>query len=175
MIKRSSLRLSSGLRVQAKFGSAKSLARLEQKIGKNGKAFTVLDYARLTVVFADPLLLSVFYEELRSKLTSAIVRVNNKFVQAQNDMTQPPNIHINFEFEDHICEVQLTLEDFALIKDYSHKPYEILRIARDDSGAMKTDETQLREAMEHIIAEGVYCPHPGTASYPNMTLHPVWM
>jgi len=42
-------------------------------------------------------------------------------------MTQPPNVHINFLYMGHVCEVQLILEDFMLIKDYSHKPSEILR------------------------------------------------
>lgn len=91
----------------------------------------VLDYVRVTVVFADPLLLAEFCGEFR-KLGSrwAVARVQNKFKLAR-PLQEPPNVRAhNFEFGGHVFELQLTLEDFALIKDYSHKPYEIVRIAK---------------------------------------------
>jgi len=168
LIKGSSLRLSSGLRAQAKFGPVKSLVRLQQK----GDPVRVLDYARTSLVFADPLLLGVFFEEFRKREKFKILRVQNKFTLAR-PLTEPPNVHINFEFGGHVCELQLTLEDFALIKDYSHKPYEIVRIAKTKLGELKNSD-KLREAVEDLIAEGVYYPHPGTGCYPSPQLPLAW-
>lgn len=123
IIKSSCLRLSSDLRVQAKFGPMKSIARLLQKGAPDG----VLDYVRAMVIFADPLLLALFYEQLaKQREHFTILQVKNKFVEAvhaleakEGYITQPPNMHINLEFQGHVCEVQLTLEDFALIKEYN--------------------------------------------------------
>ena len=179
IINSSSLRLSSGLRVQVKFGPSKSMSRLKQK----GPPRSVLDYTRATVVFADPLLLALFFDLF--KVTFKVVRVTNKFLllekkkkgnnndnkegqEAEEQLPQPPNVHVNFVFEGHVCEVQLFLEDFLWIKEFSHKPYEIVRLARDKKGKKKimADSKELREAVEHILAEGVYDPHPGPELYP---------
>lgn len=190
-INSSTLRLSSGLRVQVQFGPSKSMSRLKQK----GPPRSVLDYTRATVVFADPLLLALFFDLF--KATFKVVRVMNKFLlldkkqkkninknkdkghevkeegegaEGAEQLPQPPNVHVNFVFEGHVCEVQLFLEDFLWIKEFSHKPYEIVRLARDKKGNKKkqkeADSKELREAVEHILAEGVYDPHPGPALYP---------
>jgi len=129
---------------------------------------SVLDFARLTVIFADPLLLAQFYDELKRKFK--ILRVNNKFnAEAKDQQMTQPHVHINFLYEEHVCEVQLILEDFLLIKDYSHKPYEILRRVQDKHGndiMSQIPEDKLAQIIEDVIGGGVYCKHPGAASYP---------
>jgi len=182
---KSSLCLSSGLRAQAVFGPAKSPTRVNDKCKEeNERPSSVLDYSRLTVIFADPLLLADFHDKLRRKQAEyhvhdgdfTILRVINKFNQ-ERPMKQPPNVHINFMFEGHVCEVQLILEDFMLIKDYSHKPYEIVRLVQDQSGnniLAQMTRDQRHKVIEHVIAEGVYCRHPGAASYPSTDAHLEW-
>jgi len=190
---------SGGLLAQVQFAPAKSAARVAAKCEEEAeRASSVLDFARLTVVFADPLLLAEFYDELKrmgeeeegeeeekkeegdkgggmvegsgkQKPRFKILRVINKFKQKERPMKQPPNVHINFLFENHVCEVQLILEDFMLIKDYSHKPYELVRLAQDKQGnniLPLLSEKQVDKLIEGVIAEGVFCKHPGAARYP---------
>jgi len=182
--------LSSGLLAQAQFAPAKSAARVAAKCEEEAEqASSVLDFARLTVVFADPLLLAEFYDELKrreeeknseekdlgegsDKPQFKILRVINKFKQ-KRPMKQPPNVHINFLYEGHVCEEQPILEDFMLIKDYSHKPYELVRLAQDKKGKNTLPDLpqqQVDKLIEGVIAEGVFCKHPGAARYPLLSL-----
>lgn len=158
-VTKSSLRLSNGLRVLVQFGPPKSAVRVQQK----GIPATVLDYARATVVFADPRLLCLFFTELTKVSDFVMLRVKNKFVERR--ATEPPDIHINLEFQGHICEILLMLEDFFLIKEYSHDPYDIIRIVRDEHNQPKPDD-ELQAAKEQLISDGVYYKHPNRTMYP---------
>jgi len=74
-----------------------------------------------------------------------------------------------------VCEVQLILEDFMLIKDYSHKPYELVRLVQDKQGndiLPLLSKEQVDKLIEGVIAEGVFCKHPGAARYPAYSPHP---
>jgi len=188
--------LSSGLLAQVQFAPAKSAARVAAKCEEENERpldSSVLDFARLTVVFADPLLLAEFYDELkrweeeedeqkegereeeeekekqegdrgrgvgRKPQQFKILRVINKFKQ-KRPMKQPPNVHIKFLYEEqHVCEVQLILEDFMLIKDYSHKPYELVRLVQDKQGndiLPLLSKEQVDKLIEGVIAGGCDC------------------
>lgn len=153
----SELRLTSGRHAKVLFGPQKTVERVQQKIGSEGKAGNVLDYLRATIVMADPALLAMFYRALQLNSNFVIKRVKNKLLF--EDLDQPPNVHINLEFCGHVGEIQSILEDFLLIKEYSHKPFELTRIGWVNGAMVKGAE--LEAVVEYVVSAGVYVSHPG--------------
>jgi len=132
------------------------------------KASSIFDYLRATIVMADPALLAMFYWVLKREWE--VVRVKNKHRKGKTQASyhQPPNLHVNVCFHGHVAEIQLILEDFIMIKEYSHKPFEVLRIGLDDpTGDNVKQGKELDEAVTAIVSAGVYLEHPGSVDYPT--------
>lgn len=157
------LKLASGHRVKVLFAPAKSVERVKQKIGL-GAARQVTDYLRATVVMADPALLAMFHLALATDSHHfSIKRCKNKLLF--ENLKEPPNVHLNLEFRGHIGEIQLILEDFMLIKEYSHKVFELTRIGV--VGENLVAGAALQQAVKYVASTGVYVLHPGKEDYPQ--------
>eukprot|EP00746_Dinoflagellata_sp_MGD_P005817 gnl/MRDRNA2_/MRDRNA2_111278_c0_seq1.p1 gnl/MRDRNA2_/MRDRNA2_111278_c0~~gnl/MRDRNA2_/MRDRNA2_111278_c0_seq1.p1 ORF type:complete len:643 (-),score=155.14 gnl/MRDRNA2_/MRDRNA2_111278_c0_seq1:755-2527(-) len=110
--------------VFAKFGPSKSFDRALAK----GYEW-LWDLNRLTMEFEDPYVMALMLAVLRKNFS--VVRVVNKFKPEESSngqFVQPPDLHINIDFEGGwLVEVQLLLSDFLTIKKTLHKFYEITR------------------------------------------------
>jgi hypothetical protein len=127
-----------GLNTVLRCGPPKSEARMRAKVRgdysapgdsehpEDPRGKYLLDVARATFTFEDPYALSVFFELL--KRTFTVVRVKNKLADTEHlEPMERTNVLINVKVDDpmcglpHIAEVQLILQDFALIKRTLHK------------------------------------------------------
>lgn len=100
------------------------------KKDKKPLARYVCDWLRCTIYTADPYVLALVYA-LLEKVTT-IIRVKNNFIATDGDEVKRTNFLINFgitndEGQEHIGEVQLTLQDYMTIKNEQHKFYEVER------------------------------------------------
>eukprot|EP00931_Biecheleriopsis_adriatica_P119076 TRINITY_DN94355_c0_g1_i1.p1 TRINITY_DN94355_c0_g1~~TRINITY_DN94355_c0_g1_i1.p1 ORF type:complete len:706 (-),score=90.38 TRINITY_DN94355_c0_g1_i1:242-2359(-) len=111
-------------KVKLRFAPAKTAERAKQKGPK-----WLLDLNRATLEVDQPLTLIVAFYVLGAMLPESdgrITRITNKFTSSQ--MSQPCNLHVNFEVDSWVHEVQFTLSDFLAVKMCMHKYYQVERV-----------------------------------------------
>lgn len=98
----------------------------------------LFDLLRATIEVNDPYLVAVAARLLRAVFGDA-VRVKNKFADAIDTSSNAgakiviPVLHMNFDLDGHIVEVQIILSDHLTIKKEAHKYYEIARAVNGSS------------------------------------------
>lgn len=121
------------LRAVLRAGPLKKRAACVRKIeqdytGEMEPVRHVLDFVRVTIIFACPYHIALFFTLVSTRLR--VVRVKNRFLEPVRD-TEYRDILLNIDFEHdgtrHIVEMQLTLEVIAALKRFQHKPYAVLR------------------------------------------------
>jgi len=120
---------------ELRVGPPKTRKRAEEKRTndynkKDVPAAHLLDLIRVMVVFDEPYEMSVFQSFLELRLN--VVRTKNDFVEDRPaEESQYRHIICNVLFAhgdvEHVAEVQLTTQEFAQLRKWSHRPYKVER------------------------------------------------
>ena len=124
-----------GMLVRVKFGPPKDYARAIQK-----NPDWLMDLCRCTLEFEDPYAHYLFFRVLDKQLN--VVGVDNHL----NQTARPPVLQLYVARGDDgfLCEVMLMFSKILEIKKYMHKPYDILRSAKEQGGDGATDLSVLK-------------------------------